>query len=487
MVPFSERVLLAEEYLTAGCAMNIGKMVAVSKLLQNGLLLATQNVFLDVATPEQASVEQWNIIKYLGGLGPYMQHPGYGISTEVPEGCKLEQVHLLSRHGERYPQKDKGADYKKTYDKLMEHKKPFVGELAFLNDYEFFGEEKYYEKETTNTNSEGLYAGTSDAMRHGTEFRARYGTLYNQSATPLVVFTSNSGRVHVTAEYFARGFMGSEYRENDTILWNVISEEAKRGANSLTPDVGCDIYKSSMDLDTPKKFNHSFYHTAAKRITEGNDGIKLNETDIDNLYEWCAFETNVRGSSPVCTLFTNDEFVRFSYTRDLLWYYQYGPGNNASHVVGKPFWEATVKHLKEEDPENKLVLMFAHDSQFLMLHASLGMYFLRTGNGLPTDHIPFPKPYAHAEFIPMGARSYLEKYTYEGTPYVRFIINDAVIPIDTCQDGPGFSCSLDDFEAYVEHRMQDVDYKQQCHNANDKLTFLWDYKQHRYWAPDINA
>ena len=42
-------------------------MVSVSKLLNNGLLLTGQSVFQDVATPQQASVQQYNIVNFLGG------------------------------------------------------------------------------------------------------------------------------------------------------------------------------------------------------------------------------------------------------------------------------------------------------------------------------------------------------------------------------------------------------------------------------------
>ena len=46
-------------------------MVSVSKLLNNGLLLTGQSVFQDVATPQQASVQQYNIVNFLGGSALY--------------------------------------------------------------------------------------------------------------------------------------------------------------------------------------------------------------------------------------------------------------------------------------------------------------------------------------------------------------------------------------------------------------------------------
>nr|CAI6489454.1 ADM_HP1_G0026070.mRNA.1.CDS.1 [Saccharomyces cerevisiae] len=34
--------------------------------------------------------------------------------------------------------------------------------------------------------------------------------------------------------------------------------------------------------------------------------------------------------------------------------------------------------------------------------------------------------------------------------YVRYVINDAVVPIETCSTGPGFSCEINDFYGYAE-------------------------------------
>ncbi|KAM9923913.1 hypothetical protein OXX80_011380, partial [Metschnikowia pulcherrima] len=93
-------------------------MVAISKLVNNGLLLVGQQFYRDLATPEQASVESYNVVRYLGGSGPYVQHPGFGISTDIPDKCTLEQVHLMSRHGERFPSSSAGKRFESIMKKV---------------------------------------------------------------------------------------------------------------------------------------------------------------------------------------------------------------------------------------------------------------------------------------------------------------------------------------------------------------------------------
>lgn len=462
-------------------------MVAISKLVNSGLLLAGQSVFSDVASPQQASTQQYNILSFLGGAAPYIQHPGFGISPDVPPQCTLEQVHLLSRHGERYPSTNSGKTLEKIMKKFENYNGTFTGELAFLNDYTFFvPDNALLEKETTPFNSHSPYAGTSNAMRHGMFFRNKYQSLFNATEETLNVFTSNSGRVHLTSQYFARGFMGEQYSD-DAVKYYVITEDADMGANSLTPRSGCQAYDEDANDDLVSKFDTSFLEDAQKRILKGNDGLNLTTNDVNQLFSWCAYEINVRGSSPFCDLFTNEEFIKYSYSTDLSNYYSHGKGHNLTHVIGAPYLNATLQFLKEENPDFKVLLAFTHDTDVEIFHSALGL--LEPKDDLPTDHIPFPNPYVHSQIVPQGARLYTEKYTCDGESYVRYLVNDAVYPIQSCQSGPGFSCKLSDFESYINSRLEGVDYASQCNATNvpSEVTFLWDYKTANYTATDINA
>lgn len=461
-------------------------MVAISKLLNNGLLLAGQSVFRDLATPEQASVESYNYVRFLGGAGPYVQHPGYGLSTDVPEQCTLEQVHLMSRHGERYPSTNVGQKLEAIYKKVKNYNQTFKGDLAFFNDYTFFvPDQALYEKETTSMNSEGTFAGTNNAMRHGASFRAKYQSLFNSSTETLNVFTSNSGRCHVTAKYFARGFMGDEYTEKDPKYY-ILAEDASLGANSLTPRIGCINYNENANDKIAAQYNTSFLDSARTRILKENKDFNLTSADVNNLFAWCAYETNVRGKSPVCDLFTNEEFVKYSYSQDISNYYSHAGGHNLTTVIAAPYLNATTAFLNEKDPKYKVLLAFTHDTDVEIYFAGLGINAPK--EPIPTSYTPFPSPYSHVQVVPQGARLVTEKLRCGGESYVRIISNDAVIPIPSCQDGPGFSCKLSDYTAYVNKRIANTDYKNQCNigNAPDKVTFLWDYASKNYTAADIN-
>lgn len=171
-------------------------MVAFSNLINNGLLVAGQLIFGDLYTPQQASTEQYSIINFLGGPAPYIQHPGFGLSTDILAQCTIEQVHLLHKHGERFPTKNSEKRLEKVVQKFTDYNETFVGELAFLNDYTFFFTDlDNYEKETSPYNSEGTYAGITSNEKNGVQFRAKYKAHFNESSFVLNVFSTNSGRV----------------------------------------------------------------------------------------------------------------------------------------------------------------------------------------------------------------------------------------------------------------------------------------------------
>ncbi|KAI5950885.1 PHO5 [Candida jiufengensis] len=442
-----------------------------------------QNIYQDVATPQELKTDGYNILNFLGGSAPYISRESYGIDPAIPDGCIVQQVQLFSRHGERYPSKGNGVQYEGIYSKFKQYNGTFNGDLHFLNDYTYFVQDKqYYEKETSPKNSEGTFAGTTDALRHGAFFRSKYGTLYNVNST-LPVFSSNSGRCYETSRYFARGFLGDDFNEGKTVKFNIIDEAATSGANSLTPRNSCPKYNSSANKATIAKYNTSFLTTIADRLNKPNPGLKLNGSDVNGLFSWCAFEINVRGSSPVCDLFTNEEFIKYSYSVDLNNYYSNGGGNNFTTTIGATLLNASLALLKDNANPNKIWLSFSHDTDLEIYHAALGL--LEPANDLPTDYIPFPNPYVHSSIVPQGARIYTEKYQCGVDSYVRYIINDAVVPIPKCATGPGFSCKLSDFEGYINERIGKTNFDEQCglnSSVPQHVTFYQDYKNTTYNA-----
>ncbi|CAN3360382.1 phytase Pho112p [Diutina catenulata] len=442
-------------------------MVALSKIV--GLQFINPNAFNDVHTPDQASLEQFRLQTYLGGSAPYVQHPGFGLSPDTPQGCSVEQVQLLSRHGERYPTVSKGKKMRKLHKKLSEAK--WEGDLSFLNSLGYFvSDDKYLGKETDPENAKGPYTGIANLELHGEAFRKRYADLYDPNGDAFPVFTSNGDRVFHSAEAFARGFLNGT-REAKFV---VLGEDKSMGLNSLTPRHGCKEYNEDTE-ETAKKYDDSYLDGLVERLSPA----KIDKKDAFLLFDYCAYEFNVRGNSPICQIPLLEEYVAYSYSKDLTKYYSSGPGNPWAKTVGS----VTLKALVElfESPE-KIWLSFTHDTDLDHFLSALGL--VTPEKDLDPSEIDFTRAYNHAYVVPQGARIYTEKLKCGNDEYVRFVLNDAVYPLRGCTSGPGMSCKMEDFKDIVSKLDHNI--AEKCKVPSDapqNLTFYWDWQSKDYNAP----
>ena len=79
-----------------------------------------------------------SIFEMMGYLSPYTPSPGFGVDEyPMPPGAELVQVHMLSRHGSRYP--TPGSEVEALGERLKNasSKTLFKGALGFLADWEY--------------------------------------------------------------------------------------------------------------------------------------------------------------------------------------------------------------------------------------------------------------------------------------------------------------------------------------------------------------
>ncbi|KAK1767542.1 histidine phosphatase superfamily [Phialemonium atrogriseum] len=424
---------------------------------------------------DQSFQDGYSILKHLGGYGPYVNRAAYGIGRDPPEGCAVDQVMMLRRHGERYPLVGDSENMLKTLEKLYGSKvSSWRDDLEFLNRWQFFIPDLGYVELESEA---GPYSGLLGSYKHGAEYRVRYGHLWDQKPNSTVpMFTSDYERVIQTARKFGEGFFGWNYSTSAAL--NIISESGKMGANSLTP-------YCPKDNDTSVCNNLSRYmpqfDVAAARLGRQNPGLELDSTDVFNLMQMAAFELNVRGYSDWVDVFTMDEWVSFGYTQDLQFYYCAGPGDKNMKAVGAVYANATL-HLLNQGPKKagSIFWSFAHDTNITPILAALGIS--SPAEDLPLHHIPFPNPYSIGDIMPMGGHLTLERMACNETAvtkrdtYVRIVLNEAVVPFTGCQDGPGFSCSLANYTSLVTKMLPD--YTSTCGvdaSYPQYLSFFWDY------------
>ncbi|CAI5020352.1 CIH_HP2_G0008240.mRNA.1.CDS.1 [Saccharomyces cerevisiae] len=433
---------------------------------------------------------QKSLFPFLGGSAPYFSFPAnYGIPTDIPEGCRLTQVQMIGRHGERYPTRSEAKDIFEVWYKISNYTGKYEGSLSFLNSgYEFFiPDESLLEMETTLQNSIDVlnpYTGEMNAKRHAREFLAKYGKLM-ENCTNFPIFTTNSKRIYDTAQYFAEA-LGDGFN----ISLQTLSENSSSGANTLAAKSSCPNWNSNANNDILMSYSRDYLENISDRLNDENKGLNLSRKDAAALFSWCAFELNAKGYSNICDIFSAAELIHYSYETDLTSFYQNGPGYKLIKSIGANLFNATVKLIRQSAHlDQKVWLSFTHDTDILNYLTTAGL--IDDTRNLTTNHVPFrDHSYHRSWYIPQGARVYTEKFQCSNDSYVRYVVNDAVVPIESCSSGPGFSCEEGTFYEYAKDRLRGVSFYEDCDvskvSKEKELTFYWDWNTTRYNASLVN-
>ncbi|PYI06530.1 acid phosphatase [Aspergillus sclerotiicarbonarius CBS 121057] len=414
-----------------------------------------------------------NFLKYDGVRGPYVDRVSYGVSRDTPAQCSVDQVIMIKRHGERYPASGEGTSIEQALKKVNNTiAGNYNGDLAFLQNWTYFVPSDCYEAETWA----GPYAGLTDAYNHGQEYRERYGHLWDgESLLPL--FTSDFQRVIETAQKFGEGFFGNDSYSTKAAL-NIISESSSQGADSLTPtcrkqDDNAQNICNSMPYYLPQ------FDAAADRLNAQYQGLNLNWTDVVSLMLMTAYELNTRSSSDWIDVFTTDEWVSFSHIWNINFYYCSGPGNSYMRAVGALYINATLTLLNEGPSSGSLFFNFAHDSNITPIITALGIATPSTP--LPTDRVSFHSPWKTEDIVPMGGRLTIERLNCTSSAlapagtFVRLVLNEAVVPLQECQNGPGYSCPLNNYTEFVRGLPSFVPECEVPAEEPQYLDFWWNY------------
>lgn len=99
------------------------------------------NVYPLIAPGTDEGSKKFNLLRHLGNYSPMYSVESFGLpeaSAQIPEGCSLKQVHLLHRHGARYPGTGDTAQFAaKIHSAASGSGFSAKGRLAFLNTWTY--------------------------------------------------------------------------------------------------------------------------------------------------------------------------------------------------------------------------------------------------------------------------------------------------------------------------------------------------------------
>lgn len=340
----------------------------------------------------------------------------------------------------------------------------------------------------------------------GVDFHARYNYVNGPGMSAPFVRASGSARVVDSAERFLDGFSKEQNRLRDPADserpgWEghkidlIIPERRSQPEgvlnNTLSWKGSCARFDEEHQYgDNVEQASclQEFFIPTQQRINENLPGSNLTLEQTIGLMDLCPFDTllsisadthseDYRSLSPVCNLFTHDEWLKYDYYYTVGKYYEFGQGNYlgpnlgigfvnelVARLTNQPVQDRTsVNHTLDSNPETfplglPLYADFTHDNNMIAITAAMQLFSLSTD--LPSDKIFPPEAeaaqgYSNSWVVPFGARIHFEKMQCGAggsaagkdgvVELVRVLVNDRVVPLRSCGADEFGRCSVADF------------------------------------------
>ncbi|KAF9348428.1 PHOsphatase, partial [Mortierella sp. AD094] len=386
------------------------------------------------------------IRKHLSTKSPYPHEDKHvGPVSDIPEGYELVQLHLICRHGTRYPSSSKAITFQKLTEKLRQAAVPGFEWL------QRWPSEKLYPISKGNLLSA---KGDSDLYRIGRRFAVRYqGFLdrYPYDANTYELQSSSKSRCSQSAYAFSVGFLeGRRARDTDVEGCDESEMPPVQPVDIFTLPIGldkelavkyaCPRWLESVK-DSPKVvreqllYKDDFLPELAERLStifSSNDRspqVNITTKDVETIFGICGFEVAfhnndqtwcqlLRQSAPGSPNILESEksnFLKLEISNDLDDYYTYGPGVPFNKHLGCELGTSLSNAIEDaltlemehpssnrksgdddDDPRHfRGLFKFGHSETILFLSSFLGLYDQR---GIPLRGDMTPEQYAQREF-----------------------------------------------------------------------------------------
>ncbi|KAJ4303471.1 hypothetical protein N0V90_002366 [Kalmusia sp. IMI 367209] len=451
-------------------------------------------LFVVVAAAAHVAADRFNVLQHLGGNGQWFPGPEVtGISSDVPEGCKVDQAAFFSRHGSRYP--DSGAY--KEWTALRDHIQSAQFDVSDPK-LEFLKTWKPVLSNPDRQIAQVSPTGYKELTEMGATWRLRYADLYEYN-TPFTLWANwynSSPRVRDSARLFAHGFLGPNATELGTI-YALNSSDPASWMNSLAPSDLCPAYKDEGGSPYIDQWQATYLPPIQARLNALlNGNFTLSQSEVSIIPYLCGFETQITGKrSPFCDVFTAQEILQYEYAQDLRYWYGTSLGTDIEKNQMLPTLDMLVRRFVDGPnatytngnstfkPPN-IMAAFSNDGQINQIIAATGVFDAEPQ--LPADKIAPHRKFRASRLTPMRGTVAFERLscstrrnqhakgyaaangtTSSGT-YVRVLFNDVVYPVAKCSSGPGSSCPLSQYQALVKSKLAAAgSFTKMCNATNE--------------------
>jgi len=435
---------------------------------------------------EGSKKKGFDLFKKWGNLSPWysVKRGAFGINSDpgAPEGCKVTGLHLLHRHGARYP-----TSYS-AYGgptKLAHRLNKAAADWTARSDLDFLNGWTYKLGEEVLTPF-----GRQQLFDLGISTRLKYGFLLENFTDSLPVFrTESQDRMLASALNFAAGFWGIPYQHK---YLQSITIEGHGFNNTLAPYMTCpnaNIHsKGRRGTQFLKEWANVYLKDAQGRLQKQIDGFTFTIEDIYTLQQMCAYETVAIGFSRFCGLFTEEEWEGFNYAMDIIFWYESAFGSPVSRALGIGYVQELVARLTktriekhnsstnstlDDNPitfplDHNLYVDATHEVVVLYIITALNLTSFAANGPLPTDRIPKHRSFRVSELAPFSTNVQFQLLScpLRESEQIRVVINDAVAPltgIEGCPEDADGLCPIPAFVAAQKKIIANTDWDWVCH------------------------
>ncbi|KAF5386513.1 hypothetical protein D9757_005874 [Collybiopsis confluens] len=440
---------------------------------------------------DKGKSKEWDLFKHWGNLSPWYSNErgtfGLDSDPDTPDTCRVTGLHLLHRHGARYPTTWSAyggpADFARRINKDTA-KWHANGDLNFLNDW------------TYKLGGEILTPfGRQQLFDLGISTRLKYGFLLNnftETNTIPVFRTESQDRMLHSALNFAIGFFGypleGRYQQSITVEFPGFN-------NTLAPyDTCTNANKGNVGNRGTwyvKRWSQIYLNETRERIQAQLEGYELAIEDVYAMQHTCAYETVALGYSKFCELFTREEWEGFDYSLDLAFWYSSAFGSPVARIQGAGWIQellARLEHKPMQSHEHRfstnstlndneitfplnqsLYVDATHEVVVLNILTALNLSTLAENGPLPYDHVPKHQTFKVSQLAPFATNvqfQLLECSSPSIAPgqQIRVIVNDAPVPLTGIRGCPEQKDGMCPVETFVKAQREIL----------DGITWEWD-------------
>ncbi|PWN53207.1 phosphoglycerate mutase-like protein [Violaceomyces palustris] len=353
---------------------------SASLLASLALALTSTSTLASPSNTQWRASTDWVLEQHLGNLSPYFDAPvAKGLSKGLPQGCEVEQVSLVQRHGSRNPiSQEIGTIANLSYyinNNTQLFSNPKWGAWSLPEEFLFLYQDGGWNN--TFVTDDLSATGRRELFSHGVDFRLEYPSL---NTTRFVA--GGQDRVVESAQWFAAGYLGRHY--NSTADLEVIPE-TEGVVSYITPMDTCTEWKYSSGNDLVTAWDSVYLPRISKRINRllrpHYPGVNFTESNVHGMLWACAYDIAVKGpgSSKWCPVFRRHEIEDFEYELDLLMRgaFGYGLPKGQGPLLGSLYVGNLTERLDDsktkDDPSQSVYLDFAHDTTIDLILTTLGL------------------------------------------------------------------------------------------------------------------